>query len=298
MSAQILDGKKTGADLRAMIAEATAKFVAETGAIPGLAVVLVGEDAASHVYVRNKHASTEEAGMHSIVHRLAADTSEEEVLGLVRGLNNAETIDGILVQLPLPDHINEHRVINEIHADKDVDGLTEVNAGRVLLGKKGLVACTPQGSVILAKQAMPDMSGKSAVVVGRSILVGKPLAMLLLAENATVTMAHSRTADLPGVCRAADILCAAVGRPQMIKGDWVKPGAVVIDVGINRLPAPEKGTGKTRLVGDVDFDEAAKVAAAITPVPGGIGPMTIACLLRNTLLAACRRRGLEDPAGL
>ncbi|MEE9329211.1 MAG: bifunctional methylenetetrahydrofolate dehydrogenase/methenyltetrahydrofolate cyclohydrolase FolD [Parvularculaceae bacterium] len=298
MSAQILDGKKTGADLRAMIAEATAKFVAETGAIPGLAVVLVGEDAASHVYVRNKHASTEEAGMHSIVHRLAADTSEEEVLGLVRGLNNAETIDGILVQLPLPDHINEHRVINEIHADKDVDGLTEVNAGRVLLGKKGLVACTPQGSVILAKQAMPDMSGKSAVVVGRSILVGKPLAMLLLAENATVTMAHSRTADLPGICRAADILCAAVGRPQMIKGDWVKPGAVVIDVGINRLPAPEKGTGKTRLVGDVDFDEAAKVAAAITPVPGGVGPMTIACLLRNTLLAACRRRGLEDPAGL
>lgn len=285
---RIIDGKAIAADVREKIAGAVAAIKSKHDIQPALAVVLVGEDPASQVYVRNKGIATEKAGMRSIEHKLPEHTSEEDVVALVRKLNEDETVDGILVQLPLPKHIASDRVINEIHPDKDVDGLTEVNAGRLVLGKEGLVPCTPQGSVILAKTVKQNLSGLNAVVVGRSILVGKPLAMLLLAENCTVTMAHSRTQDLAAVCREADILCAAVGMPRLIKGDWVKKGATVIDVGINRI---EEG-GKTRLVGDVDYGAAAEVAGAITPVPGGVGPMTIACLLRNTVLAAVWRRGL------
>jgi methylenetetrahydrofolate dehydrogenase (NADP+)/methenyltetrahydrofolate cyclohydrolase len=284
----LIDGKAFALNLREKIASAVSDIKSSCNIQPALAVVLVGEDPASQVYVRNKGIATEKAGMRSIEHRLAADASEDDVVSLVKTLNADEEVDGILVQLPLPDHISSERVINEIHPDKDVDGLTEANAGRLLLGKNGLVPCTPQGSVMLVKSVRGSLSGLNAVVVGRSILVGKPLAMLLLAENCTVTVAHSRTKDLAGVCREADILCAAVGRPRMIKGDWVKEGATVIDVGINRI---EEG-GKSRLVGDVDFDESKSRAGAITPVPGGVGPMTIACLLRNTVIAAARRRGL------
>ena len=277
MTATIIDGKAVAANLRGRVAGAVAAIKAKHGLQPALAVVLVGEDPASQVYVRNKGVATEQSGMRSIEHKLPETASEEEVVALVRKLNNDDAVDGILVQLPLPKHIASDRVINEIHPDKDVDGLTEANAGRLILGKEGLVPCTPQGSVILAKTVKENLSGLHAVVVGRSILVGKPLAMLLLAENCTVTVAHSRTKDL-----------AAVGIPRLIKGDWVKKGAIVIDVGINRI----EENGKTRLVGDVDFDGAKVVAGAITPVPGGVGPMTIACLLRNTVLAAARRRGL------
>ncbi|MEX6633299.1 bifunctional methylenetetrahydrofolate dehydrogenase/methenyltetrahydrofolate cyclohydrolase FolD [Hyphococcus lacteus] len=284
----IIDGKAIAADVRAKIAQAVTAMQSRHNVQPALAVVLVGDDPASHVYVRNKGIATEKAGMKSIEHRLPVDAAEEDVVSLVRDLNADDTVDGILVQLPLPGHISSSRVINEIDPDKDVDGLTEVNAGRLILGKEGLVPCTPQGSVIMAKTVRPNLSGLNAVVVGRSILVGKPLSMLLLAENCTVTMAHSRTADLPAVCREADILCAAVGIPRLVKGDWVKKGAIVIDVGINRI----EEQGKTRLVGDVDFDAAKENASAITPVPGGVGPMTIACLLRNTVVAAARRRGL------
>lgn len=292
MTAAIIDGKQIAADLRATVKAAVDGLVGEHDVTPGLAVVLVGDDPASQVYVRNKGRATEAAGMRSIEHRLPAETPEREVIALVRALNADPCVDGILVQMPLPAHIDSGRVINEIDPAKDVDGLTEINAGRLLLGKEGLVPCTPQGCVILAKTVRPGLSGLNAVVVGRSILVGKPLAMLLLAENCTVTMAHSRTADLAAICRSADILCAAVGRAELIKGDWVKDGAVVIDVGINRV---EEG-GKARLIGDVDFGAASQRAGAITPVPGGVGPMTIACLLRNTVLAAARRRGLADPA--
>ncbi|WP_428408291.1 bifunctional methylenetetrahydrofolate dehydrogenase/methenyltetrahydrofolate cyclohydrolase FolD [Hyphococcus sp.] len=284
----IIDGKAIAAGLREKIAGAAADIKAKHGVTPALAVVLVGEDPASQVYVRNKHAATEKAGMRSIEHKLPETTSEADVVALVRKLNGDEEVDGILVQLPLPEHISSDRVINEIHPDKDVDGLTEANAGRLILGKDGLIPCTPQGSVILAKTVTENLSGLHAVVVGRSILVGKPLAMLLLAENCTVTIAHSRTKDLAAVCREADILCAAVGVPRLIKGSWVKKGAIVIDVGINRI----EEDGKTRLVGDVDYDGAQDRAGAITPVPGGVGPMTIACLLRNTVIAAARRRGL------
>ncbi len=288
MTATIIDGKAVAANLRGRVAGAVTAIKAKHGLQPALAVVLVGEDPASQVYVRNKGVATEQSGMRSIEHKLPETASEEEVVALVRKLNNDDAVDGILVQLPLPKHIASDRVINEIHSDKDVDGLTEANAGRLILGKEGLVPCTPQGSVILAKTVKENLSGLHAVVVGRSILVGKPLAMLLLAENCTVTVAHSRTKDLAAVCREADVLCAAVGIPRLIKGDWVKKGAIVIDVGINRI----EENGKTRLVGDVDFDGAKVVAGAITPVPGGVGPMTIACLLRNTVLAAARRRGL------
>ena len=288
MTATIIDGKAVAANLRGRVAGAVAAIKAKHGLQPALAVVLVGEDPASQVYVRNKGVATEQSGMRSLEHKLPETASEEEVVALVRKLNNDDAVDGILVQLPLPKHIASDRVINEIHPDKDVDGLTEANAGRLILGKEGLVPCTPQGSVILAKTVKENLSGLHAVVVGRSILVGKPLAMLLLAENCTVTVAHSRTKDLAAVCREADVLCAAVGIPRLIKGDWVKKGAIVIDVGINRI----EENGKTRLVGDVDFDGAKVVAGAITPVPGGVGPMTIACLLRNTVLAAARRRGL------
>jgi methylenetetrahydrofolate dehydrogenase (NADP+)/methenyltetrahydrofolate cyclohydrolase len=288
VTASIIDGKAIAADLRGTIAEAVAMLGARHQLTPGLAVVLVGDDPASHVYVRNKGIATRKAGMRSVEHRLAADAREEDVVALVRRLNADDAIDGILVQMPLPGQIDAHRVINEIDPAKDVDGLTETSAGRLLLGKKGLEPCTPQGSIILAKTVAPKLAGLHAVVVGRSILVGKPLSLMLLAENCTVTMAHSRTADLAGACRSADILCAAVGKPELIRGDWVKDGAIVIDVGINRVG--------DRLIGDVDYAAAAMRARAITPVPGGVGPMTIACLLRNTVLAAARRRGLDDPA--
>jgi methylenetetrahydrofolate dehydrogenase (NADP+)/methenyltetrahydrofolate cyclohydrolase len=290
---QIIDGKAFAAALREKVTAEVARLKAEHGLTPGLAVVLVGEDPASQVYVRNKGEQTEAAGMHSVTHRLPAETSEAELLDLVAALNADPAIHGVLVQFPVPDHISQAAVVAALSPDKDVDGLTVINAGRLASGLPALTACTPLGCVILAKDVLGDLSGKHAVVIGRSNLVGKPVAQLLLAENCTVTIAHSRTADLPAIARQADILVAAVGRPQMVKGDWIKPGAVVIDVGINRVPSI-KNPGKTRLVGDVDFDEASQVAGAITPVPGGVGPMTIACLLQNTVTAAKRVNGITD----
>ncbi|MES2498722.1 MAG: bifunctional methylenetetrahydrofolate dehydrogenase/methenyltetrahydrofolate cyclohydrolase FolD [Pseudomonadota bacterium] len=290
MSADIIDGKAYAADLRERVAALVAGFRAAAGRAPGLAVVLVGEDPASQVYVRSKHKATIAAGMESFEHRLPATASEAELLATVARLNADETVDGILVQLPLPAHIDENRVIATIDPDKDVDGFHVVNAGRLAVGQQGYVPCTPLGCVMLLKDRLGDLSGLEAVVVGRSNIVGKPMAALLLAENCTVTVAHSRTRDLPDVVRRADIVVAAVGRPEMIRGDWIRPGATVIDVGINRVPGAEEG--KTKLVGDVAFDEAAAVAGAITPVPGGVGPMTIAVLLRNTLVAAHRRAGV------
>jgi len=287
VTAEIIDGKAVAAGLREKIAGAVAALQEANSLTPGLAVVLVGDDPASHVYVRNKGIATKKAGMRSIEHRLPADAREEDVVALVRRLNADDAVDGILVQMPLPGQIDAHRVINEIDPDKDVDGLTETNAGRLLLGKKGLEPCTPQGSVILIKTVEKKLSGLNAVVVGRSILVGKPLSLLLLGENCTVTMAHSRTKDLADVCRSADILCAAVGKAELVRGDWVREGAIVIDVGINRVG--------DRLIGDVEYAAAAQRARAITPVPGGVGPMTIACLLKNTVLAAAHRRSLFDP---
>lgn len=293
MSGNLIDGKQVAARLRNDVAVAV-KSLAVT---PTLAVVLVGDDPASHVYVRNKIKFTRETGMNSVEQRLPADTSEDAVVETVRALNADPDVDGILVQLPLPDHINSNRVIAEIDPDKDVDGLTEVSAGRLLLGKSGLRPCTPTGCVILAKETLGDLTGKHCVVIGRSILVGKPTALLFLEQNCTVTIAHSRSENLSIVCRGADILIPAVGRPNMVKADWIKAGACVIDVGINRIKDASRKSG-TRLVGDVDFAEAEPVAGAITPVPGGVGPMTIACLLRNTVLAACARRGLAVPDGL
>lgn len=288
MTATIIDGKAIAASLRQKTARAVAELMLSMKAAPGLAVVLVGDDPASQIYVRNKGVAAKKAGMRSIEHRLPADTPEELVVALVRRLNADEAVDGILVQMPLPPQIDASLVINEIDPGKDVDGLTETNAGRLVLGQHGLEPCTPRGSVMLIKSVEPKIAGLNAVVVGRSILVGKPLALMLLAENCTVTIAHSKTAELPDICRSADILCAAAGRPELVKGDWVKPGAIVIDVGINRQGE--------RLLGDVDFDAAKSRARALTPVPGGVGPMTIACLLRNTVLAAARRRGLAEPA--
>jgi methylenetetrahydrofolate dehydrogenase (NADP+)/methenyltetrahydrofolate cyclohydrolase len=282
--AQIIDGKAVAASVRADVAAGVAALKASHGIVPGLAVVLVGEDPASQIYVRNKRRQTIETGMRSIEHKLSADTSQADLLALVEQLNTDDEIHGILVQLPLPGHIDDKRIIAAITPAKDVDGFHPINVGRLSSGDNALVPCTPSGSIILLKSVLPDLSGLNAVIVGRSNIVGKPLAQLLLRENCTVTIAHSRTRDLPQVVRAADIVIAAVGRPEMIKGDWIKPGAIVIDVGINRVPGAEPG--KTRLVGDVAFDEAASVAAAITPVPGGVGPMTIACLLKNTLEAA------------
>ena len=293
MSARIIDGKSVAANLRADIAKAVKAFESQAGRVPGLAVVLVGEDPASKVYVRNKGEQTVEVGMRSIEHKLDASTPEAELLDLVRTLNKDPDVDGILVQFPVPDQISQQTVIDTIDPAKDVDGLHPLNAGKLSSGMPALVSCTPLGSLLLARSVHASMSGLEAVVVGRSNLVGKPVAQLLLGENCTVTIAHSRTADLPATCRRADILVAAVGRPEMIKGDWVKPGATVIDVGINRVPAPERGEGKSKLVGDVAYEEAARVAGAITPVPGGVGPMTIACLLRNTLQAACARAGID-----
>jgi methylenetetrahydrofolate dehydrogenase (NADP+) / methenyltetrahydrofolate cyclohydrolase len=291
----IIDGKGFAEGLRTRVAKAVAALKAEHGLKPGLAVVLAGQDPASEIYVRNKGKQTVEVGMNSYEHRLAADVGQAELMALLDKLNADRAVHGILVQLPLPAQINEDEVIGKINPDKDVDGFHLINVGRLSAGQKGLVPCTPTGCVMLAKDQLGDLSGLEAVIVGRSNIVGKPLAQLLLAENCTVTVAHSRTRDLPEVCRRADILVAAVGRPEMIKGDWIKPGACVIDVGINRIPAPERGEGKMRLVGDVDFDDAVNVAGSITPVPGGVGPMTIACLLYNTVHAACALEGVPVP---
>ena len=292
MSAEIIDGKAIAAALRQRIAKAVSQLQENHNLTPGLAVVFVGEDAASQVYVRNKGIATKEAGMVSLEFRLPADTSQETLLEKVRELNNAPNVHGILVQFPVPEQISQQAVIDTISPDKDVDGLHPQNAGRLVSGLPALTPCTPTGSVILAKQTLGDLTGKHAVVIGRSNLVGKPVAQLLLNENCTVTMAHSRTKDLAAVCRQADILVAAVGIAEMVQGDWIKPGACVIDVGINRVAGAE--AGKTRLVGDVDFAAASALAGYITPVPGGVGPMTIACLLRNTVTAACRLAGLDE----
>ena len=296
-AAAVIDGKAFAAALRLRIADAVPTFEAATGRAPGLAVVLVGDDPASAVYVASKGKATLAAGMASFEYRLPADATQAEVEALLGALNADEAVDGILLQLPLPDHLDEQAAVATIDPGKDVDGLTPVSAGRLALGIAGMVPCTPYGCLLLLQDRLGDLSGKDAVVIGRSILVGKPMAALLLGANCTVTIAHSRTKDLAERVRRADIVVAAVGRPEMVKGDWIKPGAVVIDVGINRLP-PAEGAAKGRLVGDVAYDEAAAVAAAITPVPGGVGPMTIACLLRNTLVAAHRRSGLADPEGL
>ena len=292
--AQIIDGKAFAAKVREDVAAQVAALKAQ-GVTPGLAVVLVGEDPASQVYVRNKGEQTLAAGMHSVTHRLSEDTSQEDLLALVATLNDDPAIHGILVQFPVPAHMDQARIVAAISPDKDVDGLNVVNAGRLASGLPSLTPCTPLGCMMLLKDALGDLTGKRAVVVGRSNLMGKPMAQLLLAADCTVTIAHSRSRDLPAICREADILVAAAGRPQMIKGDWIKPGAAVIDVGINRVPSldPVKAAaGGTRLVGDVDFAQAAQVAGHITPVPGGVGPMTIACLLANTVTAAKRLNGL------
>ncbi|MFT6062323.1 MAG: methylenetetrahydrofolate dehydrogenase (NADP+)/methenyltetrahydrofolate cyclohydrolase [Paracoccaceae bacterium] len=297
MSADIIDGKAFAARLRGRISGHVARMTAQ-GVIPGLAVVLVGEDPASQVYVRSKAKQTVECGMRSFEHKLSAATGEAELLALIEALNADPAVHGILVQLPLPDHLNSDLVINAIDPAKDVDGFHISNVGKLATGQDALVSCTPLGCLLLLRDRLGDLSGLNAVVVGRSNIVGKPMAQLLLRDSCTVTIAHSRTRDIAEVCRRADILIAAVGRPKMVGGDWIKPGATVIDVGINRIPAPEKGEGKTRLVGDVDFDAAVQVAGAITPVPGGVGPMTIACLLANTVTAASRIHGLEAPEGL
>jgi methylenetetrahydrofolate dehydrogenase (NADP+)/methenyltetrahydrofolate cyclohydrolase len=290
MTAQIIDGKAHAAALRARIATHVPAFVAAAGRAPGLAVVLVGEDPASSVYVRSKHKATVAAGMESFEHRLPADAAEADLLALVDTLNADPAVDGILVQLPLPRHIDETKILTRIDPDKDVDGFHPVNAGRLATGLPGFVPCTPYGCLLLLRDTLGDLSGKDAVVIGRSNIVGKPMAALLTAQSCTVTIAHSRTRDLPAVVRRADIVVAAVGRAKMVTGEWIKPGATVIDVGINRT---DDG-----LVGDVDFASVAEVAGAITPVPGGVGPMTIACLLRNTFVSACRRAGMAEPAGL
>ncbi|MET0337650.1 MAG: bifunctional methylenetetrahydrofolate dehydrogenase/methenyltetrahydrofolate cyclohydrolase FolD [Caulobacter sp.] len=293
--ATIIDGKAFAADLRGRIAEEVAALKADHGITPGLAVVLVGEDPASQIYVRNKGEQTEAAGMHSVTHRLPADVSEPELMRLVAELNDDPAIHGILVQFPVPAHLSQDRIVAAISPDKDVDGLNVINAGRLASGLPALTPCTPLGCMMLLKDKLGDLKGKRAVVIGRSNLMGKPMAQMLLAADCTVTIAHSRTADLPGVCREADIVVAAVGRAEMVKADWLKSGAAVIDVGINRVPALDleaAAAGKTRVVGDVAFEEAKAVAGYITPVPGGVGPMTIACLLQNTVTAAKRLNGL------
>ncbi len=297
MSATRIDGKAFAARLRERVGELAADFAAKAGRKAGLAVVLVGEDPASQVYVGSKGKATLAANMESFEHRLPADTSEADLLALVEQLNNDPAVDGILVQLPLPEHLDEQAIISAISPDKDVDGFHVINAGRLSVGQGGFVPCTPLGCMMLLTDRLGDLSGLEAVVIGRSNIVGKPMAQLLLDANATVTIAHSRTRDLPAVVRRADIVVAAVGRPEMVKAEWLKPGATVIDVGINRLP-PEPGAEKGRLVGDVAYDEASEVASAITPVPGGVGPMTIAVLLRNTLVAAHRNEGLAVPENL
>ncbi|MEM1344419.1 MAG: bifunctional methylenetetrahydrofolate dehydrogenase/methenyltetrahydrofolate cyclohydrolase FolD [Pseudomonadota bacterium] len=298
MAEKIIDGKAFAAKVRAQVGEHVARLKAEHDLVPGLAVVLVGENPASQVYVRNKGKQTVEAGMNSYETRFEASVSQAELLGEVERLNADPRVHGILVQLPLPDHIDADAVINAIAPAKDVDGFHISNVGLLGTGQKAMVPCTPLGSLMLLRDRLGTLSGLSAVVIGRSNIVGKPMFNLLLRDSATVTVAHSRTADLPALCRQADIVVAAVGRAHFVKGDWIKPGATVIDVGINRIDAPEKGEGKTRIVGDCDFDACEKVAGAITPVPGGVGPMTIACLLANTLTACCRAHGLTEPEGL
>ena len=294
MTARIIDGKAAAAALRADVAGEVAKFRVATGRVPGLAVVLVGEDPASAVYVRNKGKATREAGMLSVEHKLSDDISEGELLDLVERLNADPAIDGILVQLPLPDHIDANNVLTRIDPDKDVDGFHPINVGRLATGLDGFVPCTPLGCLKLLRAELGDLSGKEAVVIGRSNIVGKPMAQMLLGESCTVTIAHSRTRDLPEVVRRADIVVAAVGRPNMVKGDWLKAGATVIDVGINRIAGEG---GNSHLTGDVDFASVSTVAGAVTPVPGGVGPMTIACLIRNTRVSAARRDGFAlDPA--
>jgi methylenetetrahydrofolate dehydrogenase (NADP+)/methenyltetrahydrofolate cyclohydrolase len=292
MTARIIDGKAIAADLRAKIAGEVARIQVAHKLVPGIAVVQVGDNPASSVYVRSKSKAVAEAGMRAFDHKLPESVSEAKLLMLIGKLNGDARVNGILVQLPLPPHIDAQKVIASIEADKDIDGFHPLNAGRHATGLPGLVPCTPLGCVMLAKTVLPSLSGLEAVVIGRSNIVGKPLVQLLLAEDATVTVAHSKTRDLPAVCRRADLLVAAIGRPEMVRGDWIKPGATVIDVGINRVAGEG---GKSRIVGDVAFAEAEKLAAAITPVPGGVGPMTIACLLLNTLRAACAQNGLEAP---
>ena len=298
MTARIIDGKAFAEQVREKVAAHVARLKADHGITPGLAVVLVGEDPASQVYVRNKGKQTLEAGMQSFEHKLPAETSEADLLALVERLNADPAVHGILVQLPLPDHMNSDAVINAISPAKDVDGFHISNVGLLGTGQKSMVPCTPLGCLMMLRDQLGSLSGLDAVVIGRSNIVGKPMAQLLLGESCTVTIAHSRTKNLAEVVRRADIVVAAVGRPQMVPGDWIKPGATVIDVGINRIDAPEKGEGKTRLVGDCDYDSCAEVAGAITPVPGGVGPMTIACLLANTVTACCRANGLAEPEGL
>jgi len=295
MSAQIIDGKAFAAKVRGQVAEHVTRIKEENGITPGLAVVLVGEDPASQVYVRSKGKQTVEAGMNSYEHKLDADTSQDDLLKLIADLNTDKDVHGILVQLPLPKHLNEDLVINSIAPEKDVDGFHISNVGLLGTGQKSMVPCTPLGCLMMLRDFHGSLSGMNAVVIGRSNIVGKPMAQLLLGDSCTVTIAHSRTKDLPAVVRGADIVVAAVGRPEMVPGDWIKPGATVIDVGINRIDKPEGGT---RLVGDVDYASCAEVAGAITPVPGGVGPMTIACLLANTVTACCRIHGLVEPEGL
>jgi methylenetetrahydrofolate dehydrogenase (NADP+)/methenyltetrahydrofolate cyclohydrolase len=296
--AEIIDGREVAASVIATVKAAAAKLEMETGTTIGLAVVIVGDDPASHTYVRAKSSMAKECGFNSTQHTLPAETTGEELAALVATLNGDASVHGILVQLPLPSHLDSEAIVQSILPGKDVDGLNVVNAGKLATGnqKTGLVSCTPAGAMVFVRRSRgDDLSGLTAVVIGRSNLFGKPMAQLLLNANATVTIAHSRTKSLPAVCRTADILVAAVGRPEMVKADWVKPGATVIDVGINRIPAPEKGEGKTRLVGDVDFAAVSDVAAILTPVPGGVGPMTIAMLMANTVIAAYRAVGKTPP---
>ena len=293
MVGSIIDGKQHAINLRERIKIATDNLISKYGITPGLAVVLVGTDPASEIYVRNKGIQTKEAGMESLEFRLPEDTSEEKLLKNVKDLNENQSVNGILVQFPVPEHMSQQRIIETILPSKDVDGLHPVNSGYLASGLKGMVPCTPQGSALLIKETLGDLSGLHAVVLGRSNLVGKPIAQLLLKENCTVTVCHSRTKNLKEVCLSAEILVAAVGIPELVKGDWISPGTTIIDVGINRLDAPEKGPGKTKLVGDVDYNGAIKNASSITPVPGGVGPMTIACLLLNTLIATCEQNNIE-----
>ncbi len=298
MTAKIIDGKEFAARVRGQVAEHVTRLKNDHGITPGLAVVLVGEDPASQVYVRSKGKMTVEVGMKSVEHKMDADTSETDLLKVIDDLNNDPDIHGILCQLPLPKHLDEDLIINSISPAKDVDGFHISNVGLLGTGQKSMVPCTPLGCLMMLRDHHGSISGMDAVVIGRSNIVGKPMAQLLLNDSATVTIAHSRTKDLADVVRRADIVVAAVGRPEMVPGDWIKEGATVIDVGINRLDAPEKGEGKTKLVGDVHYESCAARAGAITPVPGGVGPMTIACLLANTVTACCRANGLDEPEGL
>ena len=297
MAATVIDGKAFAADVRGQVGEHVTRLKTDHGITPGLAVVLVGADPASEVYVAAKHKQTVEVGMNSFEHRLPADVSEEVLFDLIEKLNDDDSVHGILCQFPVPDHLDERAVVARIDPSKDVDGLSVVNAGLLASGETGLVSCTPLGCLMLLRDQVGNMSGKNAVVIGRSNLFGKPMAQLLLQENCTVTIAHSRTSSLAEVCARADILVAAVGRAEMVQADWIKPGAVVIDVGITRTPHPDK-PGKSKLLGDVDYAQVSAVAGAITPVPGGVGPMTIACLLANTITACCRANGLAEPEGL